>query len=414
MTSYPPSNAPETIPVSDQQLHVAPSEHHPVKKNLWKRWMAWSGSFLVLSILVHAILISLAAWLIVGIVGGRKEKLKFTPAPPAPAAAEHKVKPAKKSAAAPAVTKRITTTAVNVSVSLPPVDLSTPSTSTDLMGSVMGSVGSSGLGGGVGGASGAGGLSALPTTGLTAFGFKNAKIEGLKGHLYDFKQTSGRQVVRPDIAKIYDDFFAQGWSESVFQKYYRAKDEMVTTQIFIPVIHAVDAPAAFGVEKEVQPSFFGVHYKGRVTAPRSGTFRFIGQGDDILAVRFDGKNVFYHACDGSSAGLMAIRGKYFQDTTDEKANANTVGFPGVGQWFTVEEGKPYDMEVLVSEVPGGLSLFYLLIEEKGANYAKRKDNARLKAYPVFQTRSGVPFPEGKLRKNPDTAPSGTLIFNAVK
>jgi hypothetical protein len=399
---------------SDHQLHVASSEPHPQKKNLWQRWMEWSGSFLVLSILFHALIIAIATFLIVQVVHGRKEGLKFTAPPPAPPAAEHKVKPAKKSVSAPAVTKRITTTAVNVSVSLPPVDLSSPSTSTDLMGSVMGSVGASGLGGGVGGASGVGGVAALPLSGLTAFGFKSGNAPGLRGRLYDFKQTTGRQVVRPDIAKIYDDFFAQGWNESVFQKYYRAKDEVVGTQFFIPVMRAVDGPTAFGVEKEVQPSFFGVLYKGRVTAPKSGTFRFIGQGDDIVAVRFDGKNVFYHAAQGSGAGLLAIRSKYFQDTSDEGANASTIGFPGVGQWFTVDQGKTYDMEVLLSEVPGGLCLFYLLIEEKGAYYAKRKDNARLKAYPVFQTRSGVPFVEGKLRKNPDTAPSGTLIFNAVK
>jgi hypothetical protein len=398
---------------SHHQLHVGSLQTQPEKKTLWQRWMQWNGSFLVLSILFHILLIAGAMFLIVQVIHGRKEAPVFTP-PPAPPAAPHKAKPLKKSAPAPAAINRIITPDVNATVSLPTVDLSAPSTSTDLMGAVTVASVPSGLDGSISGRNGITGVSALPLSGLTPFGFTNSSAPGLRGRLYDFKQTSGRQAVRSDIAKIYDDFFAQGWNESVFRKYYHATNEVIGTQFFIPVMHATDGPAAFGVEKEVQPSFFGVLYKGRVTAPRSGTFRFIGQGDDIVAVRFDGKNVFYHAAGGSGAGLLAIRNKYFQDTSDEAANASTIGYPGVGQWFTVEQGKSYDMEVLLSEVPGGLCLFYLLIEEKGANYAKRKDNPRLKAYPVFQTRSGVPFAEGKLRKNPDTAPSGTLIFNAVK
>ena len=136
---------------------------------------------------VHMILIGGATVLIVQVVQGRKEKLKFTAAPPtASAPAEHRVKPTKKtSAAAPAVSKRITSTAINVSVALPAMDLNA-STSPDLMAGVMCGMSASGLGAGAGAGAG---MASMPLTGLTAFGFKGKGNLGLKGFLYDTKLT---------------------------------------------------------------------------------------------------------------------------------------------------------------------------------------------------------------------------------
>lgn len=149
--------------------HEPPSRK---KLTLWQRWMAWSGSFLVLSILFHILLIGGAAVLIVQVVQGRKEKLKFTAAPPQPAApAEHKVKPSKKSAAAPpAVAKRITSTAANVSIALPEVEMSS-STSLD-MSSLMSGLGASGSGFGSGAGGMGAGVASMAMPGLTAFGFR--------------------------------------------------------------------------------------------------------------------------------------------------------------------------------------------------------------------------------------------------
>jgi hypothetical protein len=58
-------------PHSDHAAHTAPAEPHPIKKNLWQRWMAWSGSFLVLSILAHVILLGGATVLVVQVVQSR-------------------------------------------------------------------------------------------------------------------------------------------------------------------------------------------------------------------------------------------------------------------------------------------------------------------------------------------------------
>ena len=98
--------------------------------------MAWSGSFLVISILAHVILLGGATLLVVQVVQSRKDKMKFTAPPPSAAGmVEHKVKPSKKAAAAPAISKRITSTAVNASIALPAMEMN--STGPDVMASVM-------------------------------------------------------------------------------------------------------------------------------------------------------------------------------------------------------------------------------------------------------------------------------------
>ena len=113
-----------TINEVDFQGHD-PLQHRLPKKNLWQRWMSWGGSFLVISILLHVLLLGGATMLVVQVVQNRKDKMKFTAPPPsANVSAEHKVKPSKKTAAAaPAISKRIISTAVNASIALPAMDL---------------------------------------------------------------------------------------------------------------------------------------------------------------------------------------------------------------------------------------------------------------------------------------------------
>jgi hypothetical protein len=383
--------------------------------------MAWSGSFLVLSILAHVLLLGGATVLVVQVVQGRKEKMKFTAPPPSAAGAtEHKVKPSKKTAAAaPAVSKRIASTAANASIALPAMDINS-STGPDVMASVMSGLGSAGLGGGAGGA-GAGGMASMPLTGLTAFGFKGSGGGGLKGHFYDLKQTADRKPTdikadglydanrnwTPSMMahlKVMDDFFAQNWDEKILQRYYQARDTMVTYQVFIPTIPASKAPEAFGVEKEVKPSHWIVHYKGTVTATKDGDIRFLGAADDTLAVRFDGQNVLL-------ANLQPMQSAtLFSDKTTIQAKSET-GFL-TGKWIQVTRGKSYPIEVLVSELPGGAFSACLMIEERQPEkpYPKRTfaPFADKKAYPVFQTKKGIPVPP---YEKPNMSPPANALPN---
>jgi hypothetical protein len=404
MTQHAPPDSRPVSPESPTSPVVAAG-----KPSLWQRWMNWNGSFLVMSILLHVLLIAGATFLIVQVVQGRKEKLKFTAPPPAPPAAEHKVKPSKKASAAPAVSKRITTTAVNVSVSLPQVDLSAPSTQApDLMASVMAGMGQGALGSGA-----VGGVSAMPLTGLTAFGFRGGKGPGLRGTFYDFKQTPAHSPT--DAAKqgatgtgahaaILSDFFKRGWDDSVFKKYFQAKDTVIAPQFIMPQMKSEEACKAFGVEKEIQGLRWAVLYKGRVVPPRSGTFRFVGLGDDLLAVSFNGDPVLFSAYPINQAPIAGLISCFPSLQKEQEALPRPFGDIGgvKGKWFQVEGGKTYDMQVLCSEAYGGWSSYYLMIEEKGvkpvavvstSNAPNRRAPAQLPDFTAFQVIKGTKMPD---------------------
>ena len=184
-----------------------------------------------------------------------------------------------------------------------------------------------------------------------------------------------------------DDFFSQNWDEKILQRFYQARDTVVTYQVFIPMIPANKAPEAFGVEKEVKPSHWIVHYKGTVTAPKDGSYRFLGAADDTLAVRFDGQNVLL-------ANLQKLASEPL--FKDPKAPSNRDNGLYVGKWIQMERGKSYPIEILISEMPGGSFGAVLLIEERQPEkpYPARTfpPFAGKPAYPVFQTKKGIPLP----------------------
>jgi len=379
--------------------------HELPPPTLWEKITGWRGSFLVLSILFHVILIAIAAILVVQVVKGR-EKLKFTAPPPTQAnkSQEHKVQMAKKktSMSAPSISKRITSTAVNTSIALPAVQMSS-SSSPDLMSSVMSGMGGSGLGAGFGSSGGGG---ALGGGKLTAFGFKGTG--GLIGNLYDLKQdTLGKPTgitlnSREKSWEIMNDFFSDWDAKRVFEdkKYFKAPNSLTSTQWLIPDMDANKAPEAFEVAGKVQPTLWFVHYKGKLVAPFTGRFRFIGRGDNLIAVRFNGKNVLVNALGGkqfdrSFPGMQFWPGDKHRNTT-------------MSDWITITVGETCDMEVALSEW-GGKFEAVLFVEEEHPKAPYPQGTL-----PVFQARRDLDFmPYGSDRwKVPVPAPKNTLIFVA--
>jgi hypothetical protein len=438
---------PETHP-SDHAAHTAPADPRPIKKNLWQRWMAWSGSFLVISILAHVILLGGATLLVVQVVQSRKDKMKFTAPPPSAAGmVEHKVKPSKKAAAAPAISKRITSTAVNASIALPAMEMN--STGPDVMASVMSGLGSAGLGSGAAG--GAAGMASMPLAGLTAFGFKGATGNlGLRGHIYDLKQTSngGATAIKDDGAlknphlldSIPDDsvsfgarqraywdvmndkstlgkrsdlvspsLFAQGdvvnefmrkdWDESILKKFYESKDPVTAFQLLIPYASSAKALQAFGVEKEVKPSHFLIHYKGYVRAPKDGEFRFRGWSVGTLLIRFDNQNVFGRAR-FPFYDLTPFTFKNTDNPNDKRLKAGGITTPG--KWFRVDAGKKYPIEILV-EANESIFGAFILIEERNPEQPYKLTimselypmDPPTYIYPPFALMKGLPIPAVK-------------------
>ena len=387
------------------------------KQPFWKRI---GGDGLVVSLVIHlALLILFAAWVVsswtdankgdpdtfaTGAGGGAAgEKAKIF---------EHKVVPknaqnlAKNSA-------RITSKSTSATIALPDLPAtSAPSLTTGLTGGGSSKGFGGGSGGGIGSGKGVGVGNGKNFVGL--FGAKFG-VNGLTGTFYDFKQdTDGKatSMMGPDpehigpqnagavkiFVKEVHEFVESRWNESKLKKFYQAPEKLVATQFFIPSRQASAAPDAYGVSGKAKPSRWIAHYKGRVKAPVTGKFRFVGFCDDILVVRWEGKVALDAGYDAPSVdGVTVVHGDDPVREYDQFAGKPKIPFidylggpPGVagvkyraGPWIDVVAGSPYAMEVIVGETPGGIFHCRLGIE---VSTGQKKNNEYLgdKAVRLFK------------------------------
>jgi hypothetical protein len=138
------------------------------------------------------------------------------------------------------------------------------------------------------------------------FGSSKRTAGALIGILYDFKQDQKRQklpIDRDAFEKAVAQFVESGYDEGLINKYYRVPRALYTTQLQIPTIDADSAPKAFGVEKTVEPQKWMVHYKGQISAPEDGEYRFLGDADDFVIVAINGKTVLVAEMPGTPMGV---------------------------------------------------------------------------------------------------------------
>jgi hypothetical protein len=215
----------------------------------------------------------------------------------------------------------------------------------------------------------------------SVFGEETKSEAALMGVLYDLKQTQDRDstgVSSGDYSGVLAEFLLKGWDEDVLNRYYRVSKPLYTTQIFIPNMSADEAPKAFGAEKTVQPSRWLIHYKGQVSAPSEGRYRFWGCADDALAVAVNGQT-----------NLVACRADMHRDMSEvtwrstERPGAQAADDPLIaGDWFDMKKGQIIDLDVIIGERPGGWFNAFLMIEKQGESYAR--DNRGFPILPIFQ------------------------------
>lgn len=199
----------------------------------------------------------------------------------------------------------------------------------------------------------------------------------LMGVFYDLKQTQDRKptnMTLKEFEKNLEEFISKGWDESVLSRFYRATRPLYVTQIFVPMISASEGPKAFNVEKWVEPNFFVIYYRGQIAAPKSGTFRFWAYGDNICTVAINGKLRVV----GNRKSLPFTR---LWKATDPKTFPAGNGEMIAGDWMDIKANDPMDIDVLVGEHVGGVSGFFLMIEEKGVTYATEQGRLIL---PILQ------------------------------
>jgi len=256
----------------------------------------------------------------------------------------------------------------------------------------------------------------------SVFGSKGEASDALVGYFYDLKQTAdgspSDMALNPtEISKgltpgwqnysetrKYEEVvqkFLRNWDESILKHYFRAPEPLSTYQVFFPKMLADAAPKAFDVDKQVKPSRWLVHYKGTVISPVTGQIRFVGFGDDILFVRFNRKGVL-------EASFKPM-GTDFNGGNKEGVGAEYAAGRqlATGAWMRVTEGESYPIEILVGESPGGDFRCFLLVQEKGKDYANRaKGGPQL---PVFQT-APTQLPSYQVEKTgPPVAPEAFIF-----
>lgn len=358
-----------------------------------------NSRFLFISILVH-VLFGIGAAIYVVQVYSPQRKLTFKGGPPSPnhseRALEHKVQMAKKQStmSAPAVKRIITTGIAKVTLPAMPAMPRMDAAPTKMAG-----VGGAGVGlptsvTGADGSQGGGGP-------ISFFGLRETGAGSFAGTLYDLKQSQTHRstdMTEQKYGEIVTDFVKGGWNESAFQKFYRAPQTLYNVQIFTPYMPADEGPRAFHVSGEVKPKLWLALYKGRVSPPETGTYHFVGAGDDLLVVRFNGQIVF----DGSwnPHGVSSVVAKY--DYGFSKIPNMFVKGPAV----SATVGNFYDMEILIGEQPGGEFFADLLVEKDGATYEKESHGSPI--LPIFRVADGKMPALKSGQKIPPFLPNGPI------
>ena len=366
------------------------------KKRTWMRRIA-SSRFLVISIAAHVLFFAVAAYVVVSQYQAAR-KLTFKGGPPSPnpssRALEHKVQLAKKqnSMSAPSMAKRITSTGLS-RVSLPEMPampkLAAPPVKMAGAGGV--DVSFNAGGGAPSSGSGAGGA-AVPF-----FGFHAAPGGGtLTGHFYDLKQfKDGKpsKLEEKDYPIELKKFVNSGWNPANLERFFVGPNPLYTTQIFIPSLDASQGPLAFGLGGRVQPKMWVVHYQGNVVPTESGTFHFVGVGDDVLVVRFNGRVVL----DAGFCSLTDHQPSTFYPSVGLKLDPKNMGFYkglGKGDPVQVTGGQSYPIDILIGEWPGGQFKVFLMLEKDGVEYEKdAKGNPILPIFKLAESTVAHPSTE---------------------
>lgn len=404
------------------------------------------GAFSV-SILVHAIFILLAIFFFIRWVEPPPEEITFIPGGGGGGndGTAHKIQPARKAAlSSPVQSKRIASLSTTAAFTLPDSadELMDPGLPMPMQDAQLGSGGGTGTGVGIGSGTGVGpgvGPGSGPGVGkgfINPFGIIKPTGNALAGSFYDFKQTPERKPTgldMPKVQQVLHEFINSGWKErSIEEKYYKATQKLYQTKIYLPTMSAASAPAAFQCEKEVRPSYWAVIYRGTVSPPKSGRYRFVGFSDNFLAVRFDRKLVFDYGVNILSGPMRIdseISSRHIDALTGKKPDKGVekllrraparlpmtfYPYPGlnaplryndwygglaVGPEFSAYAGKSYTIEILTGELPGAYFSSWLMIQESGKTYQKTSEGSPI--LPLFRLDSSLPANTKTVPVDPD-------------
>ncbi len=254
---------------------------------------------------------------------------------------------------------------------------------------------------------------------------QNKKVVFYKTERKDGKNVYTFNVAPPAasfrIVERINSYFNEGKSNA-FSSFYSSPQKLYASSFYVPMTTAAYAPYAYQCKDICQPAGWVCVYRGKVRAPKTGEFRFIGAGDDTLVVRFGGKRAedvvleagyivpsLWKKDDPTLAGYK-VSGKksldywarirngefknkkdYIQIKTAETQIWNQeLGGLTAGKAFKVTEGETYPIEIMVSEIPGGAFGYCLFIEDVTDMNKKERASTEKRQLDLFRTNFSSP------------------------
>jgi hypothetical protein len=243
----------------------------------------------------------------------------------------------------------------------------------------------SGIGGELGGP--IGGFDIMPDFGeVSVFGSGQSIGNDFLGTFYDFKrdrQGRGIPMEKEYFVNEVARLVRSGWDTSFLAKYHASARKLYATSIMVPATRSMLGPRAFG--EQTGGWCWLVHYKGQLVYPEDIRFRFWGMGDDILVVRVNGK-VVLNACwheQGGQTYITTIGGSWDSSSADDARFWYGNNLARVGDWIDLKGGVPFDMEVIIGEVPGGTFSAMLTVQVEGETYERNRQGGPI--VPMFKT-----------------------------
>ncbi len=252
-------------------------------------------------------------------------------------------------------------------------------------------------------------------------GSPNWKGMGLKSTFYYFKKLENDPpfLTSDDKFKIIEEMksiIMGDWSNKSFSKLGKSKKTMYSLNFLMPQSKRGEGiPSLYGFGDEAQTNrklkAWMLVYRGKVVAPKTGTFRFVGAGSSFLGVRFNGElvleagriipslysskqpkrcilagrdsdknNLQYFL--KKKKGYEIIKGLYSFGNIDR-----VFGGLIAGKEFKVEKGKAYPIEVMLSSIDEHENVMMLLIDDTTAGKTQKEN------YQLFTTSPYLPVRE---------------------
>jgi len=244
---------------------------------------------------------------------------------------------------------------------------------------------------------------------MTIFGGGKSMGNDLEGTLYYMMwnrqgepipaMASGSNAAGWPVNALFRDevnkFLVNNWSPLTFAKYYRSPKKLYATQFMLPKFGSDRALQIYDMPEGQEAARYVIHYKGKISHPTGGKFRFWGTGDDFFFVRINKKLILDARTTIGKSYSGHRHNAQFKTPNGWKSSSKEnmkhllgTSSAKISDWFVLEPGVPIEMEVLIGEDMGGRTSALLNVQEFGVEYPENGYGSPI--LPAFKT---APIPD---------------------